>query len=537
VLALPPMLRLGWLELTAGVVLGLATATVGACSLIGDISADQCELDTDCDDLLGALEGANAWSCEGHVCVERASVGCTSHGDCVGRFSDDSEFPGPAYCAASTQQCAPLLDDHNCKAVGFVEGEDRIVLGVLSPGAASSDPRAFGATNAVELAIDTINAAGLGELGEKRRVAAIVCDSEGSDVDETLRWLHDDLSTRIVLSEQSRAQTVATAEIPLLDDSLFLATRSNDDGLQSSLAERTHAWSGLGTWESLIPAFVIAIDRAEARAIELGEDPADLKIMVVAGPDLEDRWLALQQATSQNLLRVNKTVADLQQAETVAQQLDGQDASVVVAATDSRFFRRVVHAGHGTLAGQGKSLVWVLGPGQRYGDELLTGADVLLGNGLGDISPLVIGIEHFTDRDRFATFADSAFGASDAVVGYNLLYDAIIALGLAAHQTLNAGGDPNDPNALGQALAELANGEAADVITETEVQDALGRLSAGQPLQLVGTSGPLAWDGRSRVMGVSTYCLVTVNPENPTHEYRFGQEVLEGGMLSGTGCW
>ena len=360
----------------------------GACSLLGDISATQCEAPAECDAILGALDPPMAWACESNVCVERETSDCATKQDCAGTFVDDGEFPGPAYCDVEAGVCAPLLDGRGCRAIGYDEEAEQVVIGVLAPRGDSSDPRFYPANEAVEHAVAVINAGGLGPLGEKRTIAAIVCESDPDLVTDHVAWMRDKLGARVFLTEEDAARIAATT----YSDVLAVTLRGNDEAVQEEENDPSNlVWRGVDTWESLIPGYVAAIEQAKAQAEALGVPAAVVTVAAITDIDKQLRVSAVQEAWGDVFdVVVSKPFVDDGDSTETADELVNADVDVVVALTErERFADETIRRIDGRYQLDGVPLwpVFVVGPGQRYSSGLLLHADDLRAQGFPELEP------------------------------------------------------------------------------------------------------------------------------------------------------
>ena len=93
----------------------------GACSLVVEQSASQCESDADC---VGF--GAAVCSAE-KVCVSALGAPCATNQECVGRL-------GPDYvCVASESLCKSLRSDQCQTIVGAPASDDALIVGSIGP--------------------------------------------------------------------------------------------------------------------------------------------------------------------------------------------------------------------------------------------------------------------------------------------------------------------------------------------------------------------------------------------------------------------
>ena len=127
----------------------------------------------------------------------------------------------------------------------------------------------------------------------------------------------------------------------------------------------------------------------------------------------------------------------------------------------------------------------------------------------------------------------TAFPASGlGPLGYNLIYDAVHVLTLAAF----AAGDSLDPPALATGLGKLDDSSAPVVQGGA---DAFSVLAVMGSIHLQVTSGLLDFDHQtgSRSMGLTSFCLA--QQQDSSVLYRFGAQTYNPSTmtLDGTGCF
>ena len=156
-----------------GVALVLAGGVlIAACNALVDTSADQCETDSDCQKLGGAL--ANSVCTPDKVCSHGGD--CTTNQQCLDRFGGN-----PAICRQPDGTCVKLLTD-DCQEVyptDVLADDDTIVLGFMGPLKDEFASNGVPQWEGIQLAVNEFEtfAKGLPVAGstERRHVAVLAC--------------------------------------------------------------------------------------------------------------------------------------------------------------------------------------------------------------------------------------------------------------------------------------------------------------------------------------------------------------------------
>jgi hypothetical protein len=292
-------------------VLGLASITPG-CSLLYDLSADQCAVAADCQKLDGALA-----ICRAGVCVEDDSVGgsggsggsapdsgaagkagapspteCTTNVECI-----DSNFGQPFICSAG-------------KCVGLVTDECPLVIGtqnlrVPQPiifGAYANAPDSVSRSSVVrnlELVVAefTRKVTGLrgGPGGTSRALSFVVCNSSFPGAtpgtieafEPSLDHLVDELAVPGIVAALQPRDLQAVFSQRLNAAGTFVISPYDQDSELASLSDKGRLWHMLGATADLAPVFGPLLKRTDTflrlddSFLNLSEPGAKLRVAIV----------------------------------------------------------------------------------------------------------------------------------------------------------------------------------------------------------------------------------------------------------------
>jgi len=138
----------------------------GACSLVVEQSASQCESDADC---VGF--GAAVCSAE-KVCVSALGAPCATNQECVGRL-------GPDYvCVASESLCKSLRSDQCQTIVGAPASDDALIVGSIGPTGGLDEGIGLPIENAIRVAVSDFKEASAAE--KPRPMVVVGCNDDST---------------------------------------------------------------------------------------------------------------------------------------------------------------------------------------------------------------------------------------------------------------------------------------------------------------------------------------------------------------------
>jgi hypothetical protein len=296
-----------------------ALAAQPACSLLYDLSADQCAVDADCRKLGVAFPVCEAGVCVADTAVAGGAAGapgeggsptgpeagdsgaagaqgvaeCTNNGDCI-----DANFGQPFVC--QTGQCVSLLTKECPLVVGAqnLRAAEPIVFGAyaLAPDGVSRSV----VTRNLDLAISefTSKVTGLrgGPNGTRRTLAFVVCNSYFPDnppgtIDAftpSLQHLVDTLHVPGIVSGLQAKDLQAVFSQKLDAASTFVISPYEQDSELAALSDGGRLWHLLGATSDIAPAFGPLLKRTEKYLrrdetyLKLPSPGAKLRVAVVA---------------------------------------------------------------------------------------------------------------------------------------------------------------------------------------------------------------------------------------------------------------
>lgn len=278
---------------------------VSACSLVYDLSADQCEINADCDALGGDFRGRE---CRAGVCVVTGSGqnggnggggaggagGCTSNAECL----DAPDRLGLTACLQGA--CVKLTNDTTCPSVlpsdelkleqQLRETGEPIVLGAFAPLFKPQLESPF--SHNFDLAFTTFNnetQGGLSAPGGKRAVLAVVCETplDGEtgpypieQYHESLDHLVDKLKVPGIVAAMYASDLIAGFDYKRTNtpaDPLWISSLDSDSELVAK-QDSGLIWQMLPTGEEVaLPAKPLLNRVLEEKALE---EPARVALIV-----------------------------------------------------------------------------------------------------------------------------------------------------------------------------------------------------------------------------------------------------------------
>jgi hypothetical protein len=384
--------RRAWL----GGLVGAAAMLVSSCSLLYDLSGNQCMAQSDCDALGPGLE------CVEHVCRAIPAGGggaggagatggssgegaggatggtgdegtggeapeCTSNGDCIdARFEPSICKDGSCVNLISTE--CPLVLGGGDEDLENLRKPAPIIVGAYS----NFEPLQVTAKSAYnyELAFEEFNRATVGGLpggpnGTRRPLIAVVCTSRDDDVEPSIDHLVGTIGVPGIIAAltDDKLQTAFEyAHGTLQADVFFLSPFGANDALRT-LADDGLVWHMLGNTDDLAAPFVPLVNRAEDYQNGLRASPPEpLKVLLVESdysfnPTLAELvtrsiafngYPALDDENKGNFTRVQIQSGLVHNTPDVSDAVDALDPSdppqLVLLFTTREFFERVIES-------------------------------------------------------------------------------------------------------------------------------------------------------------------------------------------------
>ena len=429
-----------------------------------------------------------------HATSAEGGAGCTTHAGC----------DATAVCVKATGRCVPLTTLECPRVLGDARADDAVLVGtllgaeseraaLLAAGELASGPASLPHLVVIGCDVGADALAPARHLAEELHVAAILGPQRAEDVvavsqigaragallvtdspvGSITNLADDDLTWRIVSSDTQRAKLVIEQMNEL--ETLLRATRS----LTTVKLAIAHASDALGT---------SARDAITGKLILNGHFLLDA---ANAGYVRDDQVAAGDAAGYAALVTA---YARQFRPDMVFVTAAEQITSLVVPLEQSLAAARVVDKPYYVLTDAART------------DELL--ARIASGDLPVDIRRRVRGVGPVAPTASASVLADftAAFVARHGTAPSstaNAMYDATYALAYAS----GTGSDR-----IGHGLRALAVGQQA-FVGPKGMSDVAGLLAKGQPLQLVGTQGPLQWDASGDLRGgtLEVWCIGSRN--------------------------
>jgi hypothetical protein len=533
-----PKSRLWWtaasnLRVGAGVL--LATTSVSGCSVLYDLSTEQCKTTEDCVALGGAFE---ALECRESICQEPILTGCQTNAECMDTRGDGIE---PWACikeggssrgdcvALRTAEC-PLVLPEGSSGDPLWRQNLRTANPVILAGTGVLSPNADNRIKNYELALTELTNKVIGINAGARPLVMMGCKANVASPEEL-----DAMMTHIV--DEVKVPGIVSA---LLADDLQRAW--NDHG---SVA-RTFFMSPLDADPTLVSildqglifhvspsADVIAWPYAPllTRVINHLAITGPVRVATVVASD--ERFLSTTKslieslpanhgllfnglsvsenraASPSNYLTVTTSLNETASANAVQQLLDFKP-HVIISAAGKEFDANIipgVERGWVAASGGQDKPFYILSPYNynepKLADTLLTNGTVrsrLVGvNGAGAVSP--------TNYNDYIGRWEAAFPEDRDVRGYENYYDAVYylmyAAAAAARNTSVSSGED-----LGDGMRRLLRGPSTFNVGDDDMPAAMAALQSTS-IELVGTLGPPDFDETTGVRQTagSVWCV------------------------------
>ena len=252
-----------------------------ACTALSDFSVHQCGLHDDC----AHLEGG-AWRCQDSRCVP----GCASNAHCA------ATDPGMPICPELGAQCVSLsAPDGVCYAnsgydpvgSGSLTARDMQIVGAFAPTVRSST------WLTLKLAADEINAAGTApDAAGDSPLVVVLCDDSINGVDPAMDHLVRHLGVRAVVgSLADEPLRVAAERAGTRERALFFSPNGADSSTASSDGVEQLLWYWGAAYDAVAPVYPALVERlVEASSQALTPDA--YRIASLVSTDREDQHLA-----------------------------------------------------------------------------------------------------------------------------------------------------------------------------------------------------------------------------------------------------
>lgn len=536
--------------------------TLAACSLLYDLSGDQCELNADCRALGGAF---NDRVCVAGLCVDpnggsdsgtggeagaASSDGpCKSNADCLDR---DENF-GPVACVEGecvgllTEQCPVVLPQSDDLWLENLRLGDSIVFGAY----AFVPPEVVGIqTRNYDLALTELSRRvnGLpGSGGKRRGIVAVVCDNTPKDADEldaSFRHLAEELRVPGIIAALRSDDLQREFESMGLDRGVFMVSPTESDATLAGLLDEGLVWHMLAGGREVAVTYAPLLERT----LDYLAPQGSVRVALITASDI--RYLAEMESTLEETLEFNgrsvaqnfmdgnyKAIsitsvytdpnADL--GDAIAAVLDLEPNVVIAAATDE-FLSRMVPAIEAGWQKDKERPFYLLSPFHYNNPALDDLVDLV-----PDVTERMAGVNapsaaDPTLYDTYQIAFDSAYPDVAGTRGYENFYDAayfLIYSAAAAGSVAELTGQD-----MARGMTRLLSGPEYAVGAD-DIPEVLSVLSSSSEarVSLNGTLGPPNFDaatGTRREAG-SVWC---VDPNGIQHSDVLRYDV-ETGELTG----
>ncbi len=364
----------------------LAAAATSSCSLLYDLNADQCTVDSDCRKF-----GSELPVCDAGICSARSTPGasgtagtagaggesdpgtgaggeggasapaeCATNGECI-----DRNFGQPYVCQAGkciallTKECPQVVGDQNLRAPA------PLVFGAYAK--ATDEISRSTVTRNLDLVVSefTNKVTGLrgGPNGSRRTLTFVVCNSFFPDAapgsieafTPSLEHLVDTLHVPGILAALQPKDLQAVFTQKLDAAGTFVISPYDQDGELATLADGGRLWHMLGATSDLAPAFGPLLKRTETylrineEFLKLPKPGAPLRVAIVTAnvaqqTDVRDALVQLPELADFDVQQFqidSALVSSKPDVSAVAGDLFGYKPNIIVALADSEFIETV----------------------------------------------------------------------------------------------------------------------------------------------------------------------------------------------------
>jgi len=283
--------------IAAGGTLLALLSVLGSCTLISDLSGDQCETDADCS---GRGEAFASTICSPQkICVPPGSLGCSSNQDCI-----DQNGGLPFICKnpGVGEDCTPLLKKDLCfNVVGDVSDDNVLILGFMFPG---SGDLAFLSNDLtippMELALkefaETGNGLPIGPNGTRRPLAVVACD-ELVDPTGAADYLINTIGVPAILGPGTAGQTIQIGQDEAFANNVLMFPPGHCATIEEEVQDGSLLWSVYPDGRTQADAMVKLVGKYEDRVRTeqgLSPDPAvdQIRVAMTVRGDAETQGLA-----------------------------------------------------------------------------------------------------------------------------------------------------------------------------------------------------------------------------------------------------
>jgi hypothetical protein len=530
------MRYLSRLELLGGLL--ISAGLFSACSFVYDLSADQCEVNADCDALGGDFRGRE---CRAGVCVPTGATGgngggggmdaggCKSTSECL----DDPENFGPTACIAG--DCVALTNGSTCPLVVPSDLEDLddalrsagepIILGAFAP--LSSSLHSTTSRN-YDLAFTEFNQKTSGLVGQDSRrhgIVGVICEttSERPKLDTSRDFLVETLKVPGIipaLFADDLQYVFERKRDEVVDPPLFISPLDSDSTLERGFPDGGLLWHLLPSAEQVALAYKplltrvldsLALDEPARVALITTEDirgAADIGAVILdADTGIEfNGETALENGADTFLSISMRTTDEASELASKVEALLAFQPHVIISATTDEFFPGIyapLEAQWNDATGMAPKPFYLFSPYHFNSPELNSKLTALRSRAAGVNSAAAPDPELYNSYlSRFRTAYPEIMNPEGRENFYDAPYFLIYSVAASITRT---------PRLRGQDLLDgmkriTASGKSFD-IGPLQIPDALSELD-NNTIRLEGTLGPPDFNANGgREVPGSVWCI------------------------------
>jgi ABC-type branched-subunit amino acid transport system substrate-binding protein len=471
--------------------------------------------------------GLDAYTVDAHA-DGGTHVECTSNQQCTSAASSSDADTGatrivPSICRKSTGQCIPLTSQDCTTVEGNYVDDNALVVGSLFSTSGSQASTNLPRQRSASLAIDEINRAGgipVGNTSTGGRPLVLVSCDESVNLMRAGSHLVDDLQVPAIVGPNTSQDTLDLSNKLSIKGGTAVLSPTAVASSIADLADNDLTWQMVPTDVQRAPLMIREIGDLETR---LRHDRArdQLRLSVIFRND------ALGQGTRQALDDLTFNGAPLSAPVNLGTNVRvdpymiNQPNQQPIIDANVKFAPDII-----VLIGTAEAVTDVMVPLEQAWTgsadsrpeyvlidssktpELLTAvtgnSDLrqrVRGTGASSASDSIPVNEAFT-----VTYATLYPNESADISGMGPSYDAVYAIAFAIASLRGA---PVNGTTIAQGLRKLATGGTQVEVESTMILAGFRKLTAGDPLTVVGTFAPLQWNDNGAIMGgtVELWCI------------------------------
>jgi ABC-type branched-subunit amino acid transport system substrate-binding protein len=474
--------------------------------------------------LSGSLSGCDVFDdnlearVQGQQAIDPEPLECRTHDECTAIVGD------AAACVKPEGRCVRLKSDQCPIVTGDLSSPDAVVLGSMfsltGPQAATNLPRQQSAILAIEAINNFGGVPGMGAV--KRPLVLVSCD-EVADLDAAATHLVRELEVPAIIGPNVSQDVITVSNKYSVAGGTLLISPTAVASSIADLSDNDLTWIMVPSDEQRASLMIQQINEIESQLVAQ-EPERRVKLSVVHRSDA----LGTGTRVALNSLRLNgltlaenvsPNVGDVK-IEPYSPEGVGLDALV---ARQVEFAPDII-----VMAGLAEAITQVMGPleqqwkGQARPQYVLIDSlkvpELLTATSANDDlrkrvrgTGIVPTARSSSVYDAFRIDYQTRFpGSPSTISGMGPSHDAAYAVAYAMAATRD---EPVSGASIAMGLTKLTGGVEID-IASTKILAAFQQLSAGKPIEAIGTFAPLHWDSRGAPVGgrVEVWCIASGTP-------------------------